>query len=191
MIKRRIYLILSSVVVAIIAIGAGSTLWKYTKNNNIKKEFSTSTNVNGQISNSVVNNDTKIILRTIYEKGGDIIDEKISSKEYKGKSKEEISKIFYKQGYELKQMANNKIVLIKKENRYAPNKYVLGIRDGYIAIFKTDNKGREYIENENKDITNIKTKLLPKEDIDLLTNGNKDFQFDTREEAEGSLEDYE
>lgn len=191
MIKKRIYLILTSVLVAIIAIGTGSILWTYTQENNIKKEFTTSANIDKQKFNPIVSKDTKILLRTIYEKGGEIVDKDISSKEYKGKTKEELSKIFYKEGYELKQMVNNKIVLIKRENRYAPNKYVVGIKDGYIAIFKTDDKGREYIENENKDITNIKTKLLPKEDVNLLTNGNKDFQFDTREEAEGSLEDYE
>ena len=76
-------------------------------------------------------------------------------------------------------------------DKYAPNKYVLGIKNGFIAIYKTDKAGNMFIENENTDITDIKTKRLKEEDIKLLTKGDKYFQCNTREEAQSRLEDYE
>jgi hypothetical protein len=82
-------------------------------------------------------------------------------------------------------------VLIKEVNKYAPNKYVLGIKDGYIAIYKTDKDGNMFIENDKVDITDVRTNRLKQADIKLLTKGDKYFQCDTREDAEARLEDYE
>lgn len=81
--------------------------------------------------------------------------------------------------------------MIKNINKYAPDKYVLGIKNGFIAIYKTDRQGNMFIENEKRDITHISTDRLKQEDIKLLTKGDKYFQCNTREEAEARLEDYE
>jgi hypothetical protein len=48
-----------------------------------------------------------------------------------------------------------------------------------------------FIENKQRDITDIKTNRLKKADIELLTKGNKYFECNTREDAEARLEDYE
>lgn len=76
-------------------------------------------------------------------------------------------------------------------DKYEPNKYVLGIKNGLIAIYKTDNQGNMFIENEKRDVTDIKTSKLKEEDIRLLTKGDKYFECNTRDEAESRLEDYE
>lgn len=68
---------------------------------------------------------------------------------------------------------------------------MLGIKNGFIAIYKTDRQGNMFIENEKRDITHISTDRLKQEDIKLLTKGDKYFQCNTREEAEARLEDYE
>lgn len=80
---------------------------------------------------------------------------------------------------------------MKEEDKYMPNKYVVGIKGDNIAIYRTDKSGNMYIEDENKDITDIKTNKLKEQDIHMLTTGDKYFQCDTREEAEARLEDYE
>ncbi|MGL4991196.1 MAG: hypothetical protein ACRC57_08595 [Sarcina sp.] len=67
------------------------------------------------------------------------------------------------------------------------NKYYIGDKDGYIAIFKTDQNGVAFIEKQS-DITNAQTENYPKPDIDKI----KGFErvFETREECEDALADY-
>lgn len=67
------------------------------------------------------------------------------------------------------------------------NKYYIGDKDGYIAIFKTDLNGIAFIEKQS-DITTAQTENYPKPDIDKI----KGFErvFETREECEDALADY-
>lgn len=67
------------------------------------------------------------------------------------------------------------------------NKYYIGDKDGYIAIFKTDQNGIAFIEKQS-DITTAQTENYPKPDVDKI----KGFErvFETREECEDALADY-
>lgn len=87
--------------------------------------------------------------------------------------------------------SSSKVIFLKEIDKYSPNKYVLGIKGDYLAIFKTNSNGDMYIENEEKDITDKKIDNLKEQDINLLTNGSKYFQCNTKEEALARLEDYE
>jgi hypothetical protein len=135
---------------------------------------------------------TNVIFKIKYSKSNDIKIEKTLSKpvELVDKTQDDLNKIFSSEGYRVESMNSNEVDLLKVLNSYSPNKYVLGIKGNYVAIFKTDNSGNMFIEDEKNDVTDISTKNLKKGDIDLLTNGTKDIQFETRDEAESSLEDF-
>ena len=127
-----------------------------------------------------------------YIKSGEVITEKEEkAQQLAGKKKDEVAEVYKNEGYKVQNITSAEVVLIKEIDKYAPNKYVLGIKDGRIAIYKTDKDGNMFIENDRSDITDIKTDKLKEADIQLLTKGDKYFQCDTREDAESRLEDYE
>lgn len=140
----------------------------------------------------IVSRNASIIFKIKYEKSGDVVVEKeepIGS--LAGKKKSDVEEMYKDEGYEVQNINSLQVVLMRKVDKYAPNKYVLGIKDGFIAIYKTDKNGNMTIENEKRDITDIKIDKLKQADIQLLTKGDKYFQCDTREDAEARLEDYE
>lgn len=141
---------------------------------------------------TVVSEKAKIIFKIKYNKSGEYQTEREQSAgELYGKNKDEIQNIYKNAGYKIEKFNAQQVILVKEMDKYAPDKYVLGIKDGLIAIYKTDKQGNMFIENKDTDITDIKTKKLKEEDIKLLTKGDKYFQCNTREEAQSRLEDYE
>lgn len=151
-------------------------------------------NVQGEKENKL-NDNASILLKTRYAKSGDLlIDKTVKAKslsDLKEKTKEEVKSKFKKDGYSIKSFDSNKAILVKEVDKYSPNKYVLGIKGDYLAIYKTDKFGDMYIEDEKTDITEKKISHLKEQDIHLLTKGDKYFQCETKEEALARLEDYE
>lgn len=176
-----------------------SYIWGLTKYKDENKEMKYSTvdkyyenGYGNQINlGDGVSANTKVVLRTEYKKGGDY-EEKTESATNKiiGKNREEIEKIYKSEGYQVDSMNPSEIILVKTIDSYAPNKYVFGIKGGHLAIYRTDKNGNAYIEDESKDVTPIKAEALKKMDLELLLKGAKQFEFDTREQAEAKLEDY-
>ncbi|WP_368490000.1 hypothetical protein [Clostridium sp. BJN0013] len=141
---------------------------------------------------TTVSDKAKVIFKIKYDKSGEYqIEKEESAKELSGKSKNEVEATYKSAGYKIEKFNTEEVILVKEVDKYVPNKYVLGIKNGFIAIYKTDKEGNMFIENENTDITDIKTKKLKEQDIKLLTKGDKYFQCNTREEAQSRLEDYE
>lgn len=141
---------------------------------------------------TAVSANANLVFKMQYNKSGDMVVEKEKAAgDLVGKKKNELEEIFKDEGYKVKSITPEQVVLVKEVDKYSPNKYVLGIKDGCIAIFKTDKDGNMFIENEKRDITDIKIEKLKQADIDLLTKGDKYFQCNSREDAEARLEDYE
>jgi hypothetical protein len=156
-------------------------------NSGISDTLTVDSNLNG-----VVSADANIVFKVKYIKSGEVITEKEEkAQQLAGKKKDEVAEVYKNEGYKVQNITSAEVVLIKEIDKYAPNKYVLGIKDGRIAIYKTDKDGNMFIENDRSDITDIKTDKLKEADIQLLTKGDKYFQCDTREDAESRLEDYE
>lgn len=152
-----------------------------------KEAVKTNSNVADTVSDKA-----KIIFKIKYDKSGEYqVEKEESAGELSGKSKDEVEDTYKSAGYKIEKFNTQQVILVKEVDKYAPNKYVLGIKNDFIAIYKTDKEGNMFIENENTDITDIKTKRLKEEDIKLLTKGDKYFQCNTREEAQSRLEDYE
>lgn len=162
--------------------------------NSIDQNNNNNLNVHGE-EEKKLNDDGSIVLKTKYTKSGDLLIDKAQKlkdiSDLKEKTKEEIGLKFNKDGYSIESFDSDKAVLIREIDKYSPNKYVLGIKGEYLAIYKTDKFGNMFIENEKTDITNKKIEHLKEQDIQLLTNGDKYFQCNTKEEAMARLEDYE
>lgn len=132
-----------------------------------------------------VSPNAKIVLKIEYKKSGDIVDTEAIPSEFIGKNKEAIEKL----GYTVEDISKDEVVVKKVVDSYAPNKYILGVKGQNIAIYKTDDKGNMYIEDEEKDVTDIE--VPTQGDYELLLKGSKDFEFDTKEEVVEKLGEYD
>lgn len=104
-------------------------------------------------------------------------------------TKEQVADAFKKEDYALKDIEKDKIVFARNVGKYKynPNKYVIGIKDTFLAIYKTDHKGQLLLES-SKDVTNIKTSELTQGDIELLQIGDEMYEFDNKRDAQEALQ---
>ncbi len=98
-------------------------------------------------------------------------------------TEEELSELLVKDGYNLTQECTNKLYYTRT---VAPNKYYIREYNGYLAIFKSNNKCKLKIENEEKDVFNGKKfENLTEKDKESINNFER--EFNTREEAEEAI----
>lgn len=173
----------------------GSTKWQVfnlNKYQNSRGVYNNDMNSATADENTVVLKDAKVIYNIKYKKSGDVILQNVASAtDFAGKTKAQVEKQSGSNQFTLESFKNSELIFVREYDRYAPNKYVLGIKGDYLAIYKTDSDGNMYLENETLDITKRKIDNLKPQDIKMLTNGDKYFECDTRDQAESILEDYE
>ena len=104
------------------------------------------------------------------------------SKDDINKTEEQI-KAKYNQ-YNLRKFSPDKIELYKEVDKLCNNHYVVKENNGMIDVFSKNDDGTETLKNE----TEVSTKYLPKEDVELLENG---IEANSNEELEQILSDYE
>ena len=143
----------------------------------------------GKVTSALKAEDTvspnaKITLKIKYIKSESIVDKSAMASEFAGKTKTQLEN----DNYIVESITSSEVILTKKVDSYEPNKYVLGVKEQCFAIYKTDNEGNMYIEDESTDITDIE--VPTKGDYDLLVKGSKYFQFDNKEEAEEKLGEF-
>lgn len=199
--KRNVIIILISFVVLFVSIYYIALVrTKSSKADSSKRQVNSLEDANGSVTvgsnkNGVLSKEGKLVFKLQYTKGGDFVkvrEENVKdSLELEGKDRKQIENMYKEEGYEVEKFTSAQVTLLKKIDKYMPNKYVLGIKGDKIAIYRTDENGNMYIEDEQKDITDIKINRLKEQDIEMLTKGNKYFQCDTREEVESRLGDYE
>lgn len=185
--KRNIGIIFIAAIALFFSYIYSTSVSKLATTNYVKEDTS-SVDVQNPVNQSEqsikISKDTKLIFRTKDKKSKKIISEEIKEPDdLIGKTKKELEEIFKDQRYLVEKMTKEEVILVKEN--YTANKYILGIDNGLIVIFKTDANGVESIE----EITDKKISMLHEEDIILLRNGELEFQ--TLEEAEESLADYE
>ena len=76
-------------------------------------------------------------------------------------------------GYNLESLEDSKLVFVKDGTTSVllPNKYYLGEKDGYFAIYKTDNSGVPKIESEDDVYSNSRSiSFLKGEDLEAIKN---------------------
>ncbi|HEY5563315.1 MAG TPA: hypothetical protein VIK72_16475 [Clostridiaceae bacterium] len=169
----------------------------YFNSDSSSKENIANTKISKSVSSNVnditIRSSTKIQLKILYTKSGNTSNSFLDNTSLIGKTLAQVKEIYSVQGYKIEKFTLAEVILTKSEEKYSQDKYVsgkyvLGIKDGFIAIFRADSVGKLYIEDAAHDTTEIKTTNLKQADIDMLYRG--DLQFNSRVEAEGSLEDY-
>lgn len=129
--------------------------------------------------NDTIPSDAKLIFKTLYKKSGDTVANEVKSSDYAGKSKSDLQK----DGYIIEETSKNQFTITKIVDSYMPNKYVLGVKGEYYAIYKTDENCEMVLVEESE------IKVPRKDDYDLLVKGSAEFQFDNIEQAEEKLGD--
>lgn len=191
--KRKHILIITSIITILAVAFMISFNWGMKKFSEESKQKISSTNkissdadktAAALSSDKTVPPNAKVTLKIEYTKAGETMIKTAKTADFAGKSKSDLEK----DDYTVESITSDEVVLFKKVDSYSPKKYILGIKDGYLAIFRTDDQGNLYIEDESTDVTDIEAPT--EEDYNLLVKGSKEYQFDTKEQAEEKLGEY-
>lgn len=102
----------------------------------------------------------------------------------------ELSKELRDKGYVLEIESGGEISYKEdKLKSVKPNRYYIGEKNGYLAIYKTDENGALLIENSNDVYSNSK-KIDSLNDIDKNKIKNFELEYNSKEDAEESLSEY-
>ncbi|MFX0547996.1 hypothetical protein ACOAKC_01550 [Hathewaya histolytica] len=196
--KKKLLIFIPSFFIAIFLLTYGISTFEnrnHKVSSNKQGEAKTEEKIN--IDNS--SNSIKIVYESVYlkpegEQNKTTVDECIEKfnkdkKVISDMTKEQVLAVFKKHDYNLKDINKDQIVFSRSINKYKyqAGKYVIGIKDGSVAIFKVDKNGNMLLESP-KDITTIKVEQLPEGDIELLQKGDKIYEFNTKEEAVEGVE---
>lgn len=159
---------------------------KYAKNN---------TDVDKTVYNNTKALDDNVIL-ILMNQG--VVEKEQSISEFKKEnfisndiSEQFIVNFFEANGYNLEELQDEKVVFSKDGtiNVLQPNKYYIGEKDGYFAIYKTDSEGKLMIENEDDVYRNSRTiDFLKGEDLEDIKNLK--HCYDTKDDAMEKLTAY-
>lgn len=75
------------------------------------------------------------------------------------------------------------------DKKFDPNMYYIGEKDGYITVFKSDEDGNLFIEDESLDISSKKVESLPIADRELVVN--YELKSNEREDVQDMLSELE
>lgn len=102
----------------------------------------------------------------------------------------ELSKALKDKGYVLEMESNGEMTYKRDDSKAVkPNKYYIGEKDGFLAIYKTDDNGSLLIENSNDVYSNSK-KVDSLGDIDKNKIKNFELEYDSKEDAEENLSEF-
>ncbi|OOM76034.1 hypothetical protein CLPUN_28820 [Clostridium puniceum] len=162
---------------------------KYITNKNLKYNAVEASEIN---KNNKLSDNTKIYLFS-----GEKKEKELTIAELKKElnidgnlTKGELSKALSEKGYVLELNADGEMTY-KKDNSKSvkPNKYYIGEKDGFLAIYKTDKDGILLIEN-NEDIYLNNKKVNNLREMDKNKIKNFEFEYDSKEEAEENLSEF-
>lgn len=140
--------------------------------------------------------DTLVVLRSKQQEGY-ITDKVYTIKEVKELyklskkiSKDDVKNIFTKEDYSLQEASDSRIVFNRNSTKFIPNKFYLGAKDDYLAIYKSNEKGELILENPDSDVFITKRKVSTLDDVSK--NKIQTFQkyYETREEAEENITEF-
>lgn len=126
---------------------------------------------------------TEIVFEVYYNKCGHTSVKKVFIDEEDVNKNEEQIKQKYKE-WKIRSFSKDMIELYKEENKMCDNHFVVREKEGNISIYKVD-------ENDNETLiedTEISTKYLPQEDLELLKKG---IRANNSNKLQEILSDYE
>lgn len=124
-----------------------------------------------------------ITLKMYYSKCNHVIEKKQTIEEAQvNMTEEEIRQKF--NDWELQKFTPTEIVLYKEVDEFCDEHYILREKDGYIAVFKVDEKNNETLI----EITDISTEYLTQQDLENIKNG---ISIYSKKELNKVIEDFE
>ena len=148
--------------------------------------------VQNTVQKEKVNDDVKI---NLYEEG---TEREYTLKEIKDKldikkdlEESELVKLMESKGYKFDCFENDKFMFTKNEDgQIEKDRYYIGEKDGYIAIYKSDEKGQLFIEDEESDVYSQFRALKTLRNDDREKIKNLEFSYDNKEEAEEGVSEF-
>ena len=186
--KKRMFVVMT-VLLAIIFSLTYYFCDKYITKPIVEKENATV--VNNDSSNDL-SDETKVCLYS-----GDVKEDELSLGDLKKQlnigddlTETELSKALKDKGYVLV-LTSEKELTFKRDpsQTVKPNKYYIGEKDGYLAIYKTDENGTLLIENSD-DVYNDRKTIDSLTQADITKIKNFKYEYDTKEEAEENLSEF-
>lgn len=186
--KKRMFVVMT-VLLAIIFSLTYYFCDKYITKPIVEKENTTV--VNNDSSNDL-SDETKVCLYS-----GDVKEDELSLGDLKKQlnigddlTETELSKALKDKGYVLV-LTSEKELTFKRDpsQTVKPNKYYIGEKDGYLAIYKTDENGTLLIENSD-DVYNDRKTIDSLTPADITKIKNFKYEYDTKEEAEENLSEF-
>lgn len=102
----------------------------------------------------------------------------------------ELSKALKDKGYVLEIDSNGEMTYKRDASKSVkPNKYYIGEKDGFLAIYKTDNDGTLSIEN-SEDVYSNSKKVDSLSEIDKNKIRNFELEYDSKDDAEEDLSEF-
>ncbi len=160
---------------------------------NKEKISETNAVIENEKSSLILKDNYKIVLtkRTVSDEI--IVESNIEVKEIKKElnikeiNVEQVVDLYKGKGYSVASTDDYQMVFERAVGTLEPNKYYIGDKDGYIAIYKSDINGIPVIESED-DITEREVGLLMEIDQNMIRN--YEMVFDTKEECEEALSNF-
>lgn len=162
---------------------------KYIANKNIKNNAVEASQIN---KNNQLNDNTKIYLFSgeNKEKESTIAELKKELNIDGDLTKGELSKVLSEKGYVLELNDNGEMTYKRDISKAVkPNKYYIGEKDGFLAIYKTDKDGILTIEN-SEDVYSNNKKLDSLRENDKNKIKNLEFEYNSKEEAEEGISEF-
>ena len=126
---------------------------------------------------------TKMILKKYYKACGHAINSYVElPKEFINLNKEEVQSRY--KDWNIEKFSSKEVILLKDEDGFCNEHYLLKEKDGFVAIYLIDRAGQEVL----KEITDISIQYLTQKDSLNLKNGIKIYGI---EQLNKTLEDYE
>ena len=135
-------------------------------------------------SNEVkVGPNTKLVLKKYYKDCKHTINSYVElPKELVNMTEEDMQNEY--EDWSVEKFTEDEVILLKEEQGFCNEHYLLKEKDGFIAVYVIDKTGEEVL----KELTGISTQYLPQNDLLNLESGIKVYGT---EELNKTLEDYE
>lgn len=146
--------------------------------------------------NKVIQKDSEILFEIQSNNNKFIIERTKTAEEdgVVGKTGRELEEKYKKYGYVLKTLTSNKIELVRKPLVYKPNRYILFTDNNEIVIVKSDHRGNIFDKDGNlfnKEGTGTKFTSLRDKDMDNIIKGQEAMQFETIEQLNDGIKDFD
>lgn len=186
-ISRKVILVVLVLISAFLITFMATDLYIKGKNNG---ENTKQKSVDANSSNRHLADDVKVVLQKNGTKEAEkTLDEVID--EYgleEGITQNELTEALAQYGYKFDVSIEDEIYY-KKDSKtgFQPNKYYIGECEGYLAIYKSNDKGELEIEDEENDVYRNGIKLSDLKPLDQQAIKKYEYVYDTKEDAELDL----